>query len=88
MNTEFRKQNPEQGPELGAFIIIIMDISMAHDPLAKSRAQCPVEKEAEKCIDTYNGQVKCFRPYDRQTTQEFTCSISVNKPKLSVTKKL
>ena len=33
-----------------------MDISMVHDSLAKSRAQCTVQVKTEKCINTYNGQ--------------------------------
>ena len=55
--------------------------------LARSRAQCAVQKAAEKCINTYNGQnEKGFRPYDRQPRKTLHTAISVNKPKLSVTK--
>ena len=55
--------------------------------LARSRAQCAVQKAAEKCINTYNGQIKKgFRPYDRQPRKNLHTAISVNKPKLSVTK--
>ena len=53
--------------------------------LARSRTQCAVQKSAEKCINTYNGQnKKGFRPYDRQPRKNVH-TISVNKPKLSVT---
>ena len=64
-----------------------MDISIAHDPNQDSRAQCAVQKAAEKCINTYNGQnKKAFGPYDRQPRNNLHTAISVNKPKLSVTK--
>ena len=55
--------------------------------LARSRAQCAVQKAAEKCINTYNGQnKKGFGPYDHQPRKNLHTAISVNKPKLSVTK--
>ena len=55
--------------------------------LARSRAQCAVQKAAENCINTYNGQnKKGFRPYDRQPRKNLHTAVSVNKPKLSVTK--
>ena len=55
--------------------------------LARSRTQCAVQKAAEKCINTYNGQnKKGFGPYDRQPRKNLHTAISVNKPKLSVTK--
>ena len=65
-----------------------MDSSIAQDPKPnKSKAQCAVQKEAEKCINTYNGQnTKGFEPYDRQPCKNLHTAISVNKPKLSVTK--
>jgi len=45
------------------------------------------KKAAEKCINTHNGQnKKGFRPYDRQPRKNLHTAISVNKPKLSVTK--
>ena len=31
---------------------------MAHGPLARSRTQCAVQKAAEKCINTHNGENK------------------------------
>ena len=63
-----------------------MDISMAHDPKARFRAQCAVQKAAEKCINTYNGQdfKKGFWLYARQPRKNLHTGISVNKPKLSV----
>ena len=88
--------------------------------LARSRAQCAVQKAAEKCINTYNGQErkkekkkekKRFRPntyngqdfffkerkkkkrkkkgfslYAHQPRKNLHTGISVNKPKLPVTK--
>ena len=55
--------------------------------LARSRAECAVQKAAEKCINTYNRQnKKGFGPYDRQPRKKLHTAISVNKPKLSVTK--
>ena len=49
--------------------------------LARSRAQCAVQKAAEKCTNTYNGQNKTqkrrrkrFRAIQPPTTQEFTYS--------------
>ena len=55
--------------------------------LARSRAQCAVQKAADKCINTYNGQNrKGFGPYDRQPRKNLHTAISGNKPKLSVTK--
>ena len=33
-----------------------MDISMVHDSLTKSRAQCTIQIKTEKYINTYNGQ--------------------------------
>ena len=54
--------------------------------LARSRAQGAVQKAAEKCINTYNGQnKKGFGPYDRQPRKNLHTAILVNKPK-SVTK--
>ena len=55
--------------------------------LARSRAQCAIQTAAEKCINTYNGQnKKGFRPYDHQPCKNLHTAISVNKPKLLVTK--
>ena len=59
--------------------------------LARSRAQCAVQKAVEKCINWHTID-KIERPFSSghataRTTQEFTYSnISVNKSKLSVTK--
>ena len=54
--------------------------------LAKSRAQCAIyKKDAEKCINTYNGQHR--KVSDHTTTKpskNLHTAISVNKPKLSV----
>ena len=56
--------------------------------LARSRAQCAVQKAAEKCINTYNGQnKKGLGPQDRQPRKNLHTAISVNKPKLLVKKK-
>ena len=55
--------------------------------LAKSSAKCAVLKEAEKCINTNNGQNK--KVLGHATTkppQNLYTTISVNKTKLSVTK--
>ena len=53
--------------------------------LARSRAQCAVQKAAEKCINTYNGRnKKGFGPHDRQTRKNLHTAISVNKPKYEV----
>ena len=55
--------------------------------LARSRAQCTVQKEAEKCINTYNGQNKKVSGHTTtQPCKNLHTAISVNKPKLSVTK--
>ena len=57
--------------------------------LARSRAQCAVQKAAEKCINTYNGQDiknKSFGLYVRQPCKNLHTGISVNKLKLPVTK--
>ena len=55
--------------------------------LARSRAQCAVQKAAEKCLNTYSGHnKKGFRPYDCQPRKNLHTAISVNKPKLLVTK--
>ena len=60
---------------------------MAHDHLARSRAQCTGQKAAEKCINTYNGQnKKGLGPYDRQPRKNLHTAISAYKRKLSVTK--
>ena len=60
---------------------------MAHDPKARFRAQCAVQKAAERYINTYNGQnKKGFGPYDCQPRKNLHTAISVNKPKLPVTK--
>ena len=68
-------------------IIIIRDISMAAYSLARSWAQCAVKKAAEKCIKTYNGRNKNgFGSYDHQPRKNLHRAISVNKPKLLVTK--
>ena len=48
--------------------------------LARSRAQCAVQKAAEKCMNTYNGQnKKGFRPYNCQARKNLHPAISVNK---------
>ena len=55
--------------------------------VARSRAQCTVQKAAEKCINTYNGKIKKgFGPHNRQPCKNVRTAFSVNKPKLSVTK--
>ena len=57
--------------------------------LARSRAHCAVQKAAEKCINTYNGQGiknKSFGLYARQPRKNLHTGISVNKPELPVTK--
>ena len=55
--------------------------------IGRSRAQCAIQKAAEKCINIYNGQnKKGFGPYDCQPRKNLHTAISVNKPKLSVTK--
>ena len=58
--------------------------------VARSWAQCAIQKDAEKCINTYNRERKrkksSFRPYDCQPCKSLHTAILVNKPKLSVTK--
>ena len=54
---------------------------------ARSRAQCTTQKEAEKCINTYNGQNKKVSGHmTTKPCKNLHTAISVNKPKLSVTK--
>ena len=66
--------------------IIIMDISVVHDPSPNLRHNVPY-KRCTNCIHTYNGQnKKVLGPYDRQTTNNLHTANSVNQPKLSVSK--
>ena len=60
---------------------------MAHDSLARSRAHCAVQNEAEKYINTYNGQNKKVSGHTTaKPRKNLHTAISVNKLKLSVTK--
>ena len=71
---------------LTQIIIIIMDISVVHDPSPNLRHNVPY-KRCTNCIHTYNGQnKKVLGPYDRQTTNNLHTANSVNQPKLSVSK--
>ena len=57
---------------------------------ARAWAQCAIPKEAEKCINTYKGQNKKMSKVSGHMTanphKNLHTAISVNKPKLSVTK--
>ena len=61
---------------------------MCVDAHAKSKEECAVQKDAEKCQNTHNGQAK--KPPGRTTAvlprKNLHTAISVNTPKLSVTK--
>ena len=56
--------------------------------LAKSRAQCAVQKAAVKCTNTYDRQNKKVSGHTtaKSCRKNWLTAISVNKPKLSVTK--